>query len=258
MMDNHNNKKPIREKVLEAVRSGRVAMRPKWHFVLRAALLAAGAVLAFLTLLYVLSFALFALRRSGVLFVPAFGVRGWYAFLASLPWMLIAVSLVFIFILEMLVRRYAFAYRRPLLYSVLGIVLLAVLGGLVVDRAHFHMNVSRFVEDRKIPFAGDFYRELGSPRFREVHPGQIVGIASTSFVIQNPRDETLTVFISSSTRFPLGMDFAEGDTVVVFGSREDGTVQALGIRRVEDEMMEMHFRTPGPGMMRMRFLPPQF
>jgi hypothetical protein len=45
---------------------------------------------------------------------------------------------------------------------------------------------------------------------------------------------------------------------VVFGTRADGTVQALGVRRVPGEIIEMHFRAPGPGMMRMRFLPPQF
>ena len=239
-MDSEMNKKPIREKVLQAIRSGGVRMRPKWHFAVRAALMAAGAIILFLALLYLASFVLFVLRRTGVWFVPAFGPSGWYAFLRAIPWILVVVFLAFVATLEVLVRRYSFAYRRPLLISAFGIVLAVLLGGFILERMHFHGRFSGYAERNRLPFAGRLYREFGERRFRNVHAGTITALGEHGFTMENRGGEALTVVITPRTRLPFGMDFSAGDAVVVFGERDDHTVQAFGIRRVDD------FGTRGP------------
>jgi hypothetical protein len=48
-MENSSEKKPIEQKVLAAINSGEVKMRPKWFFILRGALFASGAFLVFVT-----------------------------------------------------------------------------------------------------------------------------------------------------------------------------------------------------------------
>src|SRR3989344_2081055 len=128
-MNDKPHKKSIHEAVLERIRGGEVTMRPRWHFMLKATLVVAGIALAGLTLLFVVSLAMFALRASGVWFMPAFGWHGFAVFLWSLPKLLILLAIVFIIILELLVRHYAFAYRRPLLISALMVIALALLGG---------------------------------------------------------------------------------------------------------------------------------
>ncbi|MEK7077149.1 MAG: hypothetical protein AAB967_02865 [Patescibacteria group bacterium] len=243
-MDNEQGKKPIGEEVLRKIKSGAVRMRPKWHFALRAALFAAGAVIVFLALLYLVSFTLFALRRSGVLFVPAFGAPGWYAFLASVPWVLVLAAVIFIFILEALVRHYSFAHRRPLLYSLLAIVLLVLLGGFFAERAQMHGRFMRYAEERRMPFARGFYREFGMPHLREIHRGAITSLASSGLVMMDQEGETFTIAITPRTRLPFGMDFAEGDSVVVFGPRKDGMIDAFGIREITPDTMDMPFRGP--------------
>lgn len=246
-MDNETDKKPIQEKILQAIRSGRVKMRPKWRFVLHAALIVSGAILLLLALLYLVSFAVFSLRETGAWFVPAFGPRGWYAFLRAIPWFLIAVSLVFIAILETLVRRHSFAYRRPLLVSVCGIVLVVAIGSFIAGQAHFHGRFFRYAEGNRLPFAGRFYRAFGERHFRDVHAGTITALGGRGFVMEDRSGEALTVAITPRTRLPFGMDFSAGDAVVVFGERDDHTVQAFGIRRVADFEMRgpMHPRWRG-------------
>ncbi len=225
----------MRERVLESIKSGRVVMRPRWHFVLKAVLLAVGGSIIFLAILYLVSFTLFILRRTGILFVPSFGARGWYVFLVSLPWILILVSLVFILVLEVLVRQYAFAYRRPLLYSLLGIILLVFLGGFIVDSAHVQGRFSRFAEEHRVPFARDFYRQFQPPRFGNVHGGNITEVASSGFVMKDMEGDFFSVIITPRTRLPLGADFSTGDSVVVFGDIESTTIQAFGVREMMNE-----------------------
>lgn len=240
MNSNDPYKKPIHEAVLERIQSGEVAMRPRWHFVLKAALVVAGIVLAALTLLFVVSMAMFALKASGVWFVPAFGWRGFAVFFWSLPKLLIILAIVFIIILELLVRHYSFAYRRPLLISALVVISLALIGGFFVAKTTFHSRLLEQAERNRLPFASSFYREYGAPRFRNVHVGAVTEVTEQGLMIKTRRDEGLRIVVAPETRFPFGLDLQPGDQVVVFGERDDDTVQALGVQRIDSK--ERHFR----------------
>lgn len=247
-MQENNHQKNLRSHILDEIKSGRLKMRPKWHFILNNALLITGGVIVLLALLYLVSFVAFVLRQNGVWFAPIFGLRGWFAFLISLPWLLIVLSLIFIIILELLVRHFAFAYHRPLLYSLLGIMLVVLVGGFLVNRTTLHASLAQFSEKHQLPIAGPFYRGFGHERFRNIHHGLITGTTTNGIVIETERGEILLIDITPHTRLPLGMDFTVSDIVMVFGDRDDDRVEAFGIRRVP----------PPPVMPMMRRYIPQY
>ena len=146
MEHNHNN--TLQETLLAKIKEGQMVMRPRWHFVLKAVLGILGMIILAMAALYLISFILFALREAGLLFIPGFGFHGVGVFLFSLPWILILVSLIFIFLLELLVKRYAFGYRKPLLYSLFGVLGLVVLGSIL--SYHFRTGI-QIVERQGMP-----------------------------------------------------------------------------------------------------------
>lgn len=224
----------IHDKVLAGIKSGRVKMRPRWHFILKAALLLAGAGIISLALLYLVSFIIFSMRQTGVWLVPSFGMRGVQEFLVSLPWLLVILTVIFVVILEVLVRRYAFAYRQPLLYSALAIVLLVTAGGFAVAKTSFHGGFLNQAKLHQLPLAEPFYVRFGIMGPDDVQRGNIIELTDNGFTLGNQRDETLNIIITPETRFPLGTNFIEGDPVIVMGEREDDTVKAFGIRKTEN------------------------
>jgi hypothetical protein len=125
---------PIARKVLAAIESGKVHMRPRWHFVLKAALAIAGMIFLTGALVYLISFIIFVMRESGAWYLTPFGLRGLKVFLMAAPWILIIIAAVVFVILEVLVRRYSFAYQRPLLYSIIAVMALITLSSFAVAR----------------------------------------------------------------------------------------------------------------------------
>lgn len=234
-MKNNEKQKTIEENILATIKSGQLKMRPRWHFALKAFLAALGGVILGLTVLYLASFIIFILKQTGVLFVPAFGWEGWYAFFTHLPIFLIFLVIIFIAILELLVRHYAFAYRRPLLYSAIGIFVLVFLGALAVVNSHFHGDISEYADNNKETFVGKLYADYGRQRFSDVHRGMIIQMINNGFIMRDRREDALMVVITRRTRLPFGADFSDGDIVVVFGPRNDGMVQAFGIQEIEGE-----------------------
>jgi hypothetical protein len=70
----------------------------------------------------------------------------------------------------------------------------------------------------------------------KVHPGKISALNDQGFILENHRGETATVIITHNTRLPLGAAFKIGDFVVVWGQKNGQTIQAEGVRQVDEPM----------------------
>ena len=236
--NNTHHDSSLRTDIMNAIRKGGVHMRPRWHFVALSAFAIVGIVLVALTLLYVASLAVFFMRDSGAWFVPAFGAAGWFELLRSLPWLLILLLAVFVVLLQILVQRYSFVYQKPLIASVLGVVLLVAAGGFLSGRTPLHRELFRHARHHELPFPlGLWYQApFRAPRTGDVYHGSIVATSSSGFTIVDVDDEgTSTVIITPQTRLPYGADFSDGDFVVVFGDTiATDTVKAFGIREISE------------------------
>lgn len=237
-MNNLSDKNSIKERILGEIKEGQIKMRPRWRFALEAFLILAGGVIILLALLYLASFVIFVLRETGVLFVPVFGLDGWQAFFFSLPWILIFFILVFAGVLELLIRRYSFIYRRPLVYSALGIIFIVAAGGIFVANTSLHEGLSGCADKNSLPLMGPVYHEYANQRLLNIHRGRIMNLVRNNaiinnMIIQNRQSERYLIIVTPKTRLPLGADFSEGDTVIIFGGSIDNTITALGIQEVE-------------------------
>ena len=231
----------MKDAVIAKIKKGEATMRPRWHFVLRTTLFTLGAIIVALALLYLASFILFVLRETGLLFVPSFGLRGMGVFLFALPWFLILLALAFVFVLEVLVRRYAFAYRKPLLYSLAVIVLFVVVGGALIASLGLHQGFARYAKEGRIPVADALYRNYEHPMHDRVFPGVLLRFTEEGFLLKDIRNEEFQVVVTTNTRFPSGVDLDSSDRIVVFGNRvATSTIEAEGIRRIDNTTRPPH------------------
>lgn len=235
-MDNQEEKHTIRDEVLLKIRTGGATMKPKWHFILRAASVALGIAILSLAVLYLVSFIFFMLRQSGAWFVPIFGLRGVAALFFSMPWLLLVIAVIFLAVLEILVRHYSFAYRRPLIYSLFFITAIVFIGGFLLSRSGFHQQFPGFAARRGFQGAAPFYRHYRMSRFEDVHPGTVTALNNGGFVLSDPDNRKFIVRITGSTNFPLGSELGEGDKVVVLGRRSSTTIEAFGIRKIDENL----------------------
>ena len=224
----------IQENIIKNIENGSVGMRPRWQFVLKAALFFTACIIIVLLALYLVSFSLFALWYTGSWYVTAFGLRGVMSFLISLPWLFIIAICGFIVILEFFVTKYEFVYRRPRLYSLLVLLFLAMLGGTIIARTSLHTWLLKRTEKKPFPIVGSLYRNLGERRPRDIYLGEIKTFTKNGFVLGDRSKETMQIFILPETRLPYGAGFATSDRVVVMGRRENGLVSAFGILKLND------------------------
>jgi len=229
-MNKTKEEKSIKSTILEKIKVGEVEMKSKWHFILKGLLMAFGVFIFAIAIIYLFSFILFILAQNGALFATEFGFHGIGIFFMSLPWILLLLVGIFVIILEKLVKKYSFSYRKPILYSILGILLMLLIGTFFVSRIGLHQSLSRFADEDRLPFWGGMYRGYGMQSFSNVHPGMISAITEDGFILTNRQGESLIVRFNSGTNLPKDRDLQEGDSVVVMGERLEDSVDAFGVR----------------------------
>lgn len=232
-METEQDNNSIKRHVSDAIKTGDLLMRPRWHFILQTVFAVVGAFTVLLMILYLVSFIFSSLHESGVWFVPAFGSEGWFELFATLPWILVFTAIFFTIFLEILVNRFSFGHRQPILYTVVGIIILVLFGSIIAEP--FHREVFRAAHDQDFPIFGGFYRYYGAPHLSNTHVGFIYATTSEGFTLENRDDEMLNIVVGPKTSFPLGVEFEKGDIVIVFGNRINDTIQAQGIREVNSE-----------------------
>jgi len=245
MIMNNQEQKSIEEVVLNKIKSGEVKMRPKIYFVLKTTLIALSVFVVILFVLYLVSFIVFTMRASGAWFLPGFGPLGARTFLFSLPWILILIAVILIVALEVFAKHFTFVYRRPIVYSMLIIIALVLLGGFIIERTSFHPDLFWRAREGHLPLMGRIYRDpnmMVEPQ--NVHHGVVSELTEEGFRLKKSNDEILNVVVSGETQFPFEKEIKEGDIVVVMGERNDDTVQAFGVRRINDELDIFQRRPP--------------
>lgn len=237
------HKPTMQTKILDEIKSGHIAMRPKWHFALKMALVAVGTAMALALVWYMVSFTIFILHDSGAWFGPTFGPRGWLALLSALPGVLIFLAIIFVIVLEILVHHFAFSYRRPVVYSLGSIVLLVVVGSAAVAKGRIHERLTSYAERHHMPMAAPLARAFRGRPSAHMFPGTIATTTQDGFILTTRRGDALYISITSGTRLPQGFLFTVGDKVTVFGDRMASSVTAFGIR----PLCPPHQLPPPPG-----------
>ncbi len=231
-MNNHS----IKDKVLNKIKSGEIKIKPKLYFILKTVLVILGSIVVGIFILFLISFISFTLRASGLWFLPNFGFHGFGIFLGSLPWILIVAALLLIAALEIFMKRFSLVYRKPVLYSLLAIVLIVFVGGFIIDQTTFHSKLFLKAREGKLPLAGPMYRGFGMPEFHNVHRGVVSEITENGFILETPQTQKLTIIIGSQTKTAPDFEVQERDEVVVFGEKTDSTINALNIRKIDDNL----------------------
>ena len=221
--------KNLKEAVLNKITDENIKSRPKSFFILINILYLLAIILVTLFILFVISFVLFALQQSELLYLPIFGWRGIELLAGNFPWLLVLITIVFIGLLEFLVNRYGFVYRRPLLYSSLFIILSTVLMSYIIGQTPLQKNIYGKVKRGGVPILKQFYDDYTKPNPKHFHPGTVIKNETDGFILERADKSLISVKISSTTEIRSGFEIYPGGRLLIICQIIDDQIIAEAI-----------------------------
>ncbi len=218
-------------------------MRSRGSYLLGVAALVVVSLAVLSITIFSFNFIFFSLRLNGHGSLLSAGSRGIILFLQIFPWMWLALDGILVALLEWMLRYFRFGYRVPVLYLLIGLLLVAVPLGLILDRATpFNDRILLRADHHRLPQPlGNFYQGA-----RHRPPGEgncrctIVAIGTTTMTVDDiDPDKTIRLLVV----LPLGYAtsaFSVGDVVFVAGDRTGNTIQAFHIHSLPPKASPPH------------------
>lgn len=154
MKDNH---KTIEEIVNDSIKSGKIIMKPKWHFVLKTILRVLSVIILFFVIIYLLNF-IGLVTHERDFNILDLSPRGMRAFMVAVPWVIVLLSMFLLSVFYILVKKFSFVYRKPLVYGFFGIIFLIVFIGFIVHIIDAKFRFARFGEGERVPVLGPMHK----------------------------------------------------------------------------------------------------
>jgi len=244
-MQTEEEKINIKDKILSDIQSGVVSMRPRFQFTLKLVLLSIITLLVLFISVFILMFISFSIRVSHHEVLLGFGSQGILTFLYFFPWLLLALDVGLIFLLEWLLRKFRFGYRFPILYLLFVLFLVIIVSGLGLDRGTpFNDAMLKGREHLPRP-VGNFYGRANHPlpKGQGVCFCKIITIEDDRLTVADNRDggTTLTVILPENSPAEIIEDLEVGDNIFVAGKEHDGVIEAFGIRNIPTGVERFEF-----------------
>ncbi len=228
--------RPIEKVIEEKIATGDVTKKSRLYFVLRSVALYMGAVIILCVSVYLMSLVLFISQAQGSWLLTGFGWDGFKELFISLPWLIIGLVLLLVVVMEILSRQFAFVYRRPLLLSLVGFILLIIAAGTGIASTTLHRTLYNSARNNHLPMAGGLYRGLRGMRPHNAYFGVVNSQQGPVWQVTLKDDDDVDVMINDRTRFPFGDQVVPRDHILIIGVRSDGRIYAFGIRKIGPEM----------------------
>ena len=115
-----NNDNNLEQTVMARIEQGKIAMKPKWFFVLGSLLLGAGLMGLSMATIFLLNLTLYYFKKRGP------GMGRLELMLANFPWWIPILALIGVVVSVWLLRKYDFSYKKNF-WLIVAIFLVAIL-----------------------------------------------------------------------------------------------------------------------------------
>lgn len=217
-----------RNAVMERIRKEDRRVKSRGYFLMRTIVNVFGLVFLALTAIYILSLIVFITRGQGLGMFLDIGPRGAWLFLTQLPWLLILLALGVVLLVEIMVRRYGYGYRQPILITVGGVLLIVVMGSLSMLPLQLHeRTLASGPGFLQAPLLGKMCQHFDSG---SVVSGTIAAITSEYIEVEVATGQIVTIVVTPATRVPRGHVPSVGEAVIVLADKPpQQATSALGI-----------------------------
>jgi len=229
----------LKEKLLQDIKEGKVAMTPRVYFTVRFAALVATALSILVVTIFIVNFISFSVRISMSDSLLGFGPRGFSAFLWHFPWPFLLADIGLIILLQHLLRHFSFGYRIPVLYVVGALIAFAAIFGIVMDRATPLNDMLHERREKLPPGARGMYEGVRPPpKGSGICRCKILSIEGNVLQVEDIRPDggattTLTVVLPIDSRRATTTGLSVGDVVFIAGEEEGGVIEAFGVKKAD-------------------------
>lgn len=232
--------KSLKEKVLDKIRASEIQMHSRTYFILRLVSVTALIVAILAVSIFIFNFIAFSIRLNHHDVLLGFGPSGYLLFLQFFPWGLVLIDVGLVAVLQILIRRFEFGYRIPVLRLIAAILVVALVAGFALDATKVNEHFLHDADDEHLPAPfGPMYAgaRRSPPPQGPVHKAVVTAITVNTLIVKDltMASSVYTIVLPTNDSRATTSMLQVGDTIFFAGHFENGVFHAFGLRSVSSD-----------------------
>jgi len=218
----------IKYKILKEIGEGRGKITPRYVFLLRKILLFLAIILLSLILFFLISLLVYSIQESQLNLLFGLGLRGLKIFLISLPWILITIIGLLFFTVHKLLREKGSGYHKPVLYTLLIVLIISIGGGFAIAKSPMHQKIAEAAARNNLQKVSNIYNNYAKRQMKGAFIGKVLEAQEKKIKIRELEGQDLDIELQSFQKKPI-----KDDTVIILGVKKNGAIKAIKIRQIK-------------------------
>lgn len=224
------NKNTDIENILKKIKSGEVKMTSKQFFIMKMSTLFITSVFFLILAFYIFAYITFLFVDNGLLYMPVFTQAGLINFIIEIPWTLVFLGLLSIFLFSITSKTFYRIYRKPFLTFFFTILIIIMLSHVIFVETGTMKLLKQEAYEMHFQLVPEKFLQFRDSQTGTISVGRIMATTTNSVIILNHKNETVEIFIEN----PLDLKtFILGNIINAYVERIDGKLYAKSIEIVE-------------------------
>ena len=169
---------------------------------------------------------------NGLAYMPIFSESGLVNFIIEIPWTLVAVGLLAIFLFSVTSKTFYRIYRKPFLTFFFTILIIIMLSHIIFVESGAMEYLKREAYNNHVQLVPTRFLQFRDSQTGSVFVGYVVSTTSDSLIIRD-RKNNLIEIILENPEIPFDLNtFLVGQLINAYGERVNGKVSAKSIEIV--------------------------
>lgn len=213
----------LQNNILNKIKSGEVQMTSRRHFVMKWLTLAITSIFFLILSFYIFAYVIFLFVDNGLMVIPFDAEGGMLKFIIEIPWTLVFLGLISLFLFSITSKTFYKIYKKPLITFYFSVLMCVVLSHIIFLETGTMKYLKEEAFKAGIKLAPEKLLQFRSSQTQNLFIGTVVGTTSNSIIILNRQNVSQELFVIPEIGNKI-QDILIGKRVNAYGEKVSGQI----------------------------------
>lgn len=220
----------LQNNILDKIKNNEVKMTSKKYFFMKSLTLLITSVFFLVLAIYILAYVIFLFVDNGLIYIPLFSESGIVDFIIEVPWTLVILGLLSVFLFSITSKTFYKIYRKPFLTFFFSILMIIILSHLILVETGGMKYLKEGAYKQKLNLVPAKFLQFRSSQTGSILVGYVVSTTTETLILRDRQNQ----LVELTGIEPLQINvFFVGQLVNAYGQKVNGKFSVKSIEIVK-------------------------
>lgn len=220
----------LKQSILDKIKNDEIKMTPRQFFFMKWFTMLSTSVFFLMLGFYIFAYIVFLFVDNGLLYMPIFSQQGLINFIIEIPWTLVLLGLLCIFLFSVTSKTFYRIYRKPFLTFFFTILAIIIISHLIFVASGAMNYLKQEAYKEHLQLVPSKFLQFRDSQTGTVFVGYVLATTTNSLLVRDRKNDIYELLPETSFDFN---EFTVGQRINAYGKRDGSKIVVKTLEIVE-------------------------